>query len=262
MSRTQNTSREHDRGTEPSDADPTAALRGATGFIAPGHLTPETLQGLGEWLHATPSRPFVLRDFVEPGQAAAMGAAMRALPVWTRCVTAFRNESETEDIPARDWAEHPRRAAHHNVARDLRSALEEGAMSAEHQIALRRFLSRAALGDVLRNWITAGTGIRLTSKEASLELASYDAGDQIRPHQDLVPRRVFAVNFYLDEEYRPGTGGRLVYRNEEDDEFAVEPLFNTFSVIQIRPDAWHHVEAYEGTGTGRFTVSVGLHGSE
>ncbi|MFG3284434.1 2OG-Fe(II) oxygenase [Streptomyces sp. NPDC048111] len=251
MSRTPDTSQE----APPREA----ALNGAAGFINPEHLTADTLGSLGDWLTRAPSRPFVLRDFVAPRTARAMGAALRALPVWTRCVTAFASDTETEDIPESEWAGHPRRAACHYVARDLPGVLAEGAMESAHQAALRGFLGKALLTDTLRDWIAAGTGISLSSKETSLELACYGPGDQIRPHQDLVPRRVFAVNFYLDEAHRPDTGGRLVYRNEEDTEFAVEPLFNSFSMIQIRPDAWHRVEPYGGAGRGRFTVSVGLH---
>lgn len=260
MSRTLDTSTPREGG--PQEEAVAAALRGAAGFLAPAHLTEDTLGELHEWFRTTPSRPFVLRDFVEPDAAGAMGAAMRAMPGWRRCVTAFRSETETEDIPEEQWATHPRRAALHYVAREVPAALAEGAMDGGHQAALRRFLAHAALTGTFRHWIAAGTGVPVSSRETSLELASYGQGDQIRPHQDLVPRRVFAVNFYLDETYRPGSGGRLVYRNEEGTEFAVEPLFNTFSMIQIRPEAWHRVEAYDGPARGRFTVSVGLHRAE
>lgn len=257
MSHAQDVSR-NDR----ADEDLLAVLPGAAGFLNPAHLAPGAFLELREWLSASPSRPFVVRDFLEPGTARAMSAAMRALPVWTRCVTAFHSETETRDIPEAEWPKHPKRAACHYVARDLPRALADGAMDPAHQSVLRDFLTRAVLSDTLRTWITRGTGVPLNAKDTSLELASYGPGDQIRFHQDLLPHRVFAVNFYLDETHRPGSGGRLAYRNEEGTESTVEPLFNSFSIIQIRPDAWHRVEPYDGTGIGRFTVSVGLHRAE
>ncbi|MFD9123325.1 2OG-Fe(II) oxygenase [Kitasatospora sp. NPDC059571] len=234
-------------------------LSRAAALIAPEHLTAQTLESVSTWLSEPSDRPMVFRNFLRQEAAEATAAAMRALPVWARHVTAYRNLTETEAIDERDWPGHPERAACHFVAQPLTAALEPGAMAAEHQDSLRRFLSFAVITNRFRDWISLATGVPLNPKEASVELAAYGRGDQIRPHQDLFPNRVLGGNFYLDQDYRVGQGGRLGYRVDGGAETLVDPLFNTLSLFQIRADGYHWVEPFEPETIGRYTVSIGLH---
>jgi hypothetical protein len=240
------------------DQTVTEALRVTSGFIHPDHLTADTLADLGDWYRARPARPKVYRNFLRPAIADGVARALRALPVWDRCATVFQGPLTTGEIPEAEWPDHPDRAACHFIARPLVSALDPGGMDATLQHVLQQFLAFAVLAGPLRTWIGAGIGQQL-ERRTSVELACYRRGDAISAHQDLYPRRVLAVNFYLDEDYRPGTGGRLGFRNGDGTEFHVDPLFNTFSLIPILPDCHHWVEPFAGEGIGRFTISIGQH---
>ncbi|MEU8539742.1 2OG-Fe(II) oxygenase [Streptomyces sp. NPDC048717] len=237
-------------------------LTRASVFIAPEYVREETLDTVSQWMKSSSPEPMVFRNFLRPEAAAVTAAALRALPVWSRHVTAYYSQTETEIIDEADWADHPQRAACHYVAQPLTAALADGAMAAQHQTSLRRFLKFAVLTNGLRDWVSLGTGVRLSPKECSVEFAAYGRGDQIRPHQDLFPRRVLGGNLYLDEEHRSDTGGRLGFRLEGGEETMVEPAFNTFSLFPIRPDAHHWVEPFQRDTTGRYTVSFGLHRAE
>jgi hypothetical protein len=232
-------------------------LSRAAAFINPQYLTSPALDGIRDWMGSSPSTPLALGNFLTPTTAESMSAVMRALPAWGRVVTAYRNNAETYPIEERDWPQHPDRAACHFVAQPVQ-ALASGAMAAADQQALRRFLAFAITTDWLRDWIALGTGAPLGSVK-SVELAAYGPGDQITAHQDLYPGRIVGGNFYLDEAYQPGTGARLGYRVTGQGESFVEPVFNTLSLFAIRPDAWHWVEPYRGSGRGRYTVSIGFH---
>ncbi|WP_078887890.1 2OG-Fe(II) oxygenase [Streptomyces sp. NRRL S-118] len=239
-------------------AMPESSLARARRFIDERHLTPAVWQEMREWYTAEPGRPFILRDFLRPEWAGAMDAAMRALPVWSRCATVYTNSRDSREIPEAEWADHPHRAACHFVARPLGEALQNGSITDEHRRTIEQFLAFSVLTDTLRDFITAGVGFPLEPR-TSVELAAYRDGDRIRRHQDLFPGRVMAVNFYLDAAHRPGTGGRLGFRNEAGTDELVEPLFNTFSMIPVREECWHWVEPFSGEGTGRYTVSIGQH---
>ncbi|MGW4499117.1 2OG-Fe(II) oxygenase [Micromonospora sp. NPDC004336] len=232
--------------------------RKATGFIDERHLGPDTAAALHEWYRAVPGRPFVFRDFLRPSVAKGVASAMEALPVWSRCATIYEGSRDSAEIDEAQWAGHPLRAARHFVGRPLQAALEDGAMAPEHVNALRQFLAFAVLTDVLRNWLASRVGVPL-QRRTTMELACYRDGDEIRPHQDLFPGRIMAVNFYLDQAYRVGTGGRLGLRNEEDQEFTVDPLYNSFSLIPVREGCWHWVEPFREERMGRYTVSIGQH---
>lgn len=215
--------------------------------VSPEHLTPNALAELGDWFRARPTEPKVYRDFLREDLARAMGETMRALPVWERYSAVQRHK---DDPPT----------AGHFVARSLPDCLVDGRLQPEHRKALRVFLSFAVMSGALQTWIQEGIGVRLDPTRSSLELAAYRAGDHIEEHQDLLPGRILAVNFYLDETYRTGSGGRLGYRNENGRKFFVDPLFNTFALIPILPDSHHWVEPFQEPDMGRFTVSVGQHG--
>lgn len=227
-------------------------------FISAEYLTDDALAELGHWYSERPWRPRVYHNFLIDDVARSLAGVLRALPVWSRCATVYRGTLETEEISEPDWADHPDRAACHFVGRPLLDVFQPGAMDTASQTALKRFLSFAVTRGDLRTWISAGIGFPL-EKRTSVELACYSDGDQIMPHQDLFPDRVLAVNFYLDENYVPGTGARLGFRNEAGDEFHVDPIFNTFSLIPIDPACRHWVEPFTGEGTGRQTVSIGEH---
>ncbi|WP_158574157.1 2OG-Fe(II) oxygenase [Streptomyces triticagri] len=237
---------------------PADSLARARRFVDERHLTGETWAAMGEWYTAEPGRPFILRDFLRPQWAEAMHTAMRDLPVWSRCATAYINARDSVEIPETDWADHPHRAARHFVARPLSEALQSERVAPEQRRTLEQFLAFAVLTNTLRDWIAAGVGFELEPR-TSIELAAYSSGDRIRRHQDLFPGRVMAVNFYLDADYVPGSGGRLGFRNEAGHDELADPLFNTLSIIPVREECWHWVEPFEGTGTGRYTVSIGQH---
>ncbi|MFP8883835.1 2OG-Fe(II) oxygenase family protein [Streptomyces mangrovi] len=225
----------------------------------PAHLTDAARKELHDWFRSSPTEPKVFQEFLRPELARSMAEALRCLPVWERHSTAHRTSTETEDIPEEAWDGHPRRAARHFVARALPNALEDGKMEAPHQKALRAFLAFAVMSGGLQSWLEEGIGVEIDRSRNSLEFAAYKVGDSINVHQDLLPGRILAVNFYLDDAYRPSDGARLGYRNEEGREFRVDPLFNSFALIPILPDCHHWVDPYEGATTGRFTVSIGQH---
>jgi hypothetical protein len=245
--------------TAATDVSGDGVLSRAGALIATEHLSESTLLSVGEWANGDGDRPLVLRNFLRVEAAGDMSAAMRALSVWSRLVTVNRSTTETDEIDEQDWPSHPERASCHYVAQPLMAALAPGAMAEEHQQHLRRFLSFVVISNRFRDWVSLATGEALDPKKASVELAAYGRGDQIMPHQDLVPMRIIGVNFYLDAEYQTGQGGRLGYRVDDGPETLVDPSFNTLSFFRIRPDAYHWVEPFEPETMGRYTVSIGLH---
>lgn len=253
------------QATDSGTASTEEIVSRAATLISPGHLTDGALERVGAWMRTPGDEPLALRDFLRTDAAVAMSDAMRALPVWVRHVTAYRNLTETEFIDEADWAGHPERAACHFVAQPLTAALESGAMAPGHQRALRQFLSFVVISNRMRDWISLVSGVELDQSHMSIELAAYGRDDQIMPHQDLFPRRVLGGNFYLDQDYRSGTGGRLGYRVDGGPEYLTEPQFNTLSLFRIRPDAHHWVEPFQpetAGAKGRYTVSIGLHRAE
>ncbi|WNO67455.1 2OG-Fe(II) oxygenase [Streptomyces sp. AM2-3-1] len=229
-------------------------LRQFAKFVNPQHV--ESMDKLSTWIRSEPAEPLVFRDFLIEDRARAVAKAMRGIDVWSRCATTYHGTQGSAEIPESEWALNPHRAARHFVARPLARVLESGVLPDPGRKAVEQFLAFAVLVGPLRSWLSAGSGLELDG-QATVEFACYSAGDEIRPHQDLLPGRVMAVNFYLDEAYEKGTGGRLGYRNETGEEFFVDPLFNTFSLIPVREECWHWVEPFRGEGVGRYTVSIG-----
>jgi hypothetical protein len=230
------------------------------GIVDGRHLTDAARGALREWLETPRLEPLVLRDFLAPTFAEALAGVMRRLPVWVRAATILAGEGEDAtpvDVEEATWESEPAQLSRHFVARPLIDALEPGAMSAEDQTTLKRFLAFAVTSGALRRYLAEGSDVRL-EPATSLEFACYGPGDQILEHQDLVHGRLLAGNFYLDDEYREGSGARLGFRHG-DRISHVDPLFNTFSLIPIHPDCHHWVEAYSGDGVGRYTVSIGQH---
>ncbi|MFP8883827.1 hypothetical protein [Streptomyces mangrovi] len=216
------------------------------------------MRRLHTWFRGEPAEPLIFRDFLREDRARAVAAAIREFDVWSRCATTYHGTEGHAEIAEAEWPDHPDRAARHFVARPLSRVLEPDVLSEERRTALEQFLAFAVVSGPLRAWLSVGAGVELEAR-TSVEFAAYQASDEIRPHQDLLPGRVMAVNFYLDETYTRGSGARLGYRNEEGEEFFVDPLFNTFSVIPIREKCWHWVEPFQGDGVGRYTVSIGQH---
>lgn len=227
-------------------------------FINPAYLTAGPLADLRTWFGARPRQPKVFVDFLLPAVAEDLSAALKDVPVWSRCATIYRGNNEPEVVDPITWLRDPERAANHLVARPLVPCFEPGAWAPKHQSNLGRFLDFAILSGALHSWFVAGIGCVLDQR-TSVELACYERGDEIRSHQDLVPGRFLAINFYLDDEYRTAADGRLGFQNEQGEVFHVAPLFNTMSVIPIDEDCFHWVESFEADRRGRYTISVGLH---
>lgn len=234
----------------------TSAQESLIDLINPEYRSEGFARDLADWYRQVPAEPMHLRDFLKQDFAERMDAMMRDLPIWTTYATAATGPHTMEDVDPSEWDAHPRAFARHLVATPLEDALVPGRMSDLAADTLKTFLAFAVVGDAFRGWLSGGIA-RPLSQILSLELAAYRAGDLISIHQDLLPGRIMAVNFYLDRSYVPGTGGRLGYRNEIDREFMTEPLFNSLSMIPIREECWHWVERFTGEGVGRFTVSMG-----
>lgn len=239
-----------DRPTHP-------ALAAAARYVAPEHLTHAAVDRMRDWYRSDRPRPLALRDFLRPELARSLGDALRAIPTWSRHAAIYQGRSQKTEFweevePGLDLT------ATQFVVRDIKALLDEGVMDLPHQRALEQFLLFSVLSDGLRDWLKAGTGLDLR-KQTLMEFAAYRASDGLGAHQDLVPGRVLAVNFYLDQDYRPDQGGRLGFRNGSDEEFHVPPVFNSISVFPVREDCWHWVEPFRGDAVGRYTIAIGQH---
>lgn len=230
-------------------------------FVAPEYLTPQTLDRLHTWYHGEEQKPLALTGFLLPEFAADLAAALRELPAWERHAAIYEGRLQKTEFWGEDVAADPRVTISQFIVRDINALLDEGAMEPRHQRTLERLMIFSVLSDALRGWIKAGTGLDLRRRTV-MEMAAYRDSDALGAHQDLVPGRVMAVNFYLDENYRPEHGGRLGFRDGAGRESHVTPLFNTVSLMPIREDCWHWVEKFSGNGTGRYTIALGQHVDE
>lgn len=234
---------------------PTHELAGR--FINSTHLTEAALYQFGAWYRSKPSTPCTFRNFLREDVAAGMAEAMRSLPMWKRRAKIFAGDNSEAPIGLEEWEGHPRRWLRNWIAQPATAALEQGAMARDLQHNLEQFLAFSVMGGPLRSWMTTATGLSI-DRLASFELAAYGLGDLLEEHNDQVPNRVFAVNFYLDPEYEIGDGARLGYRNELGEVSYVDPLFNSASVIPIVDGCVHWIEPFLRDRRGRYTVSVGL----
>jgi hypothetical protein len=212
---------------------------------------------LRNWYFDDRHRPLALQDFLKPELARSLAAALRAIPTWSRHAAIYGGRSTTTEFweevdPGLDLT------ATQFAVRDIAALFEEGAMDPGHQRTLEQFLLFSVISDALRDWLKAGTGLSLRRKTL-MELAAYRASDGLGAHQDLFPGLVLAVNFYLDENYRPEQGGRLGFRNGHGTEFRVTPVFNSVSIFPLRDDCWHWVEPFTGDSVGRYTIAIGQH---
>ena len=237
---------------------PAAVAAAAAQYIAPRHLTGVAFTAVRDWYHAEHASPLHLTDFLVPHLAARLSAALRAVPTWARHSSLI----ETDQEPMEYWGEEADTAAGVTATQfrvpDIHALFAEGTLATPHRQALEDFFVFTVLSDTFRDWLKEGTGLVLR-KRTAMELAAYRNSDGLGDHQDLMPGRVFSVNLYLDDTYRPEHGGRLGYRNGAWEEFHVVPRFNSVSVIPIREDCWHWVEPFSGDGVGRYTIAMAQH---
>ncbi|MDQ0797259.1 2OG-Fe(II) oxygenase [Streptomyces sp. B1I3] len=233
-------------------------LAAAVPFIAPEYLTGDFFARMGDWYHGDEPHPLHLHNFLRPELAAAVSTAVRGIPDWSPHAALYEGRMGKTEF----WDEEA--DAGHEVTisqlavRDIPALLDSGAMDPAHQQVIEQFLAFALLSDTLRDWIKAGTGLELR-KRAFMEIAAYRRSDGLGAHQDLVPGRVLAMNFYLDENYRAEHGGRLSFRDGEGREHHIEPVYNSLSIIPIREDCWHWVEPFSSDTVGRYTIAIGQH---
>ncbi|MFD6831609.1 hypothetical protein CH313_29400 [Streptomyces sp. TSRI0384-2] len=236
-----------------ADVSPAAAR-----YIAPAHLTGAALDAVSDWYRAEHATPLHLTGFLVPELAARLAGALRAVPTWARHASLIERGQE----PIEYWGEEADTATDATASQfrvpDIHALFADGVLRPEHRRTLEEFFVFTVLSDTFRDWLKASTGLRLR-KRTAMELAAYRNSDGLADHQDLMPGRVFAVNFYLDEEYRLEHGGRLGYRNGRGDEFRAAPHFNSLSVIPIREDCWHWVEPFTSDRVGRYTIAMAQH---
>lgn len=227
-----------------------------TDLINPKFRTKDFADELFDWYRAKPACPLHLKEVFSSEFAVSMYTALTRLPNWGIHCTASTGPNTVEDVAPEVWATHPRAFARHLVASPLEKALLPGAMPEVHASDIRSFLKFAVMGEEFRGWLSAGVQVDL-ARIVSLEVASYRTGDLIPRHQDLLPGRIMSVNFYFDQQYKLGQGGRLGYENESGEVMMTDPIFNSLSLIPIREKCWHWVEPFAGNAIGRYTISIG-----
>ncbi|MGC4804657.1 2OG-Fe(II) oxygenase [Micromonospora sp. DT233] len=232
--------------------------RTATRFISQPYLTAERGEELNEWYRSGTGGPLTLPDFLDEEFARSLGRALREHPYWRRHTTAYDGDLRSYDVPERDWADNPARAARHYQLQPLVQALEAPEVPAELRAVLKRFVAFAITGPYLLSWVSSVIGESLEQR-TSFEFTRYGPGDQITPHHDLLPGRVLAANFYLDELYHPSAGGRLWFRAADGTEHVATPTFNSLTLIPIRVGCVHWVEPYTAEIPGRYTANLQIH---
>jgi Rps23 Pro-64 3,4-dihydroxylase Tpa1-like proline 4-hydroxylase len=118
------------------------------------------------------------------------------------------------------------------------------------------FLVFTIFGPVFRSWLSTVLG-RSLDPLAALEIARYQEGDFIVPHSDFIDSKVLGVNIYLDKDWNAKKGGCLNFINGAGQTYALEPRYNSLSLIPIAHDCFHSVAPWKSTRPGRYTVSLG-----
>ncbi|MFP8883830.1 2OG-Fe(II) oxygenase [Streptomyces mangrovi] len=233
-------------------------LNTAGRFISQEYLEPKIRQELHDWFQEGSGGPRTLPGFLEEGFARTLGRCLRGLPHWQRYASVYEGDVRTNEVTEEEWEAHPTKAARHFLLRPLLEAVDSPEVAENERKALGQFLGFAVTGPTLLSWVSSVVGHPLEPR-TSFEFTRYGPGDQITPHHDLLPGRVLAVNFYLDEHYDGSTGGRLWYRDADGRDHVTAPEFNSFTMIPIRTGCTHWVEPWNGNEPGRYTANLQIH---
>ncbi|MBT2450998.1 2OG-Fe(II) oxygenase [Streptomyces sp. ISL-43] len=237
--------------TQKNSGDP-AGLRAA-------ERTPQELAELGALLSRQPARPVQLPEFLPGEQALRLSETVQAMPTWRSSPVVWNpGRHSTRGVSADEWDATPAelRAAVRDVAQDVPALFDEGSgYPAEYRSLLADLFVFACMGPELRAlldaWVAPGKPLR-----TNMEFARYGHGDRLGEHSDAESDTLFVLNLYLDPRYREADGGVLGFRNEDGEEFAMPPRFNSVSVMPIRPGCVHWVSPWRVARPGRHTVSI------
>ncbi|WNO67452.1 2OG-Fe(II) oxygenase [Streptomyces sp. AM2-3-1] len=227
-------------------------------FINPTYLEPDARADLHEWYMQGKGGPRTLRNFLSAEFATALGDALRSLPYWVRYASVYEGDVRTREVDEKSWEGHPDKAARHYLIRPMLSAIESPDVPEEHRKVLKQFLAFVVTGPYFLSWVSCVVGDSLEPR-TSFEFTRYGTYDHITPHHDLIPGRVLAANFYLDDQYEDSRGGRLWFRDADGEDYATLPEFNSFTMIPIRDGCRHWVEPYTGSEPGRYTANLQIH---
>lgn len=230
----------------------------ASRFLDERYTSEAAVAEVKDWFSRHAGGPLTLPGFLQPDLAADLATALRRFGSWSRYTTAFEGRTRMVEIDSGQWATHPTRAARHYLARPLVETLDSPSTPGVDRAALSRFLGFAVTGGYLLSWLSAITDCPVEPR-TSFEFSCYGQGDMITEHDDLLPGRILAANCYLDDAYACEQGGQLHFRDEQGREYTVDPVFNSFTLIPIRPGCVHWVEPYLSVGRGRFTANFQIH---
>lgn len=240
--------------------------RGPLRLIAGRWADPSALS-LTSWLWQGRPSPLVLDGFFESGFAVRFHQEVARLASWERQTRVFLGADETIDVDERESRESPAGVAfpgqgpatqRHDYYPDLAAEIDPHSARAVDTRSLRQFIAACVVGSELRDWLSDALAVKVGDR-SSFELVRYRPGDQIQPHQDLIPGRVFAVLWYVDPDTARGEGSDLRVTGPGGESWLVEPVFNRLVVIPIRTDYWHEVTERTSQRTGRQTASVGIY---
>ncbi|MEX0972380.1 MAG: 2OG-Fe(II) oxygenase family protein [Solirubrobacterales bacterium] len=227
-------------------------------WIDPRYLQAPVLEELRTRFAIRPRRPLSLPSFLAAERAAELAAALRRIRRWDRVHTVLDEEERLREISAGEWGARPaeERWSAQELARPLATVVDDAERLDERgREQLAALFDFVIVGVAFRTWLGQIAGVPL-GPHVSCELVRYRRGDFIARHTDTHDARIVGLNLYLDADYRRQDGGQLGYANEEQDEFSVDPAFNSLSLIPIDRACCHWVGPWKAGRPGRETVSL------
>jgi hypothetical protein len=240
-------------------------------WIAAEHLGPGSIDAYRRAYLESPVRMVVIRDFLRPEIAAAIGGFLTGTVRFDKVFGLYSRKLSYGELSEAEWAAADEADRFYRfgrffglpaetriyslplIALDLRERLN-CSITSEMLTFLRFYfaINDRRMGD----WFGA-VADRAVGPSLITNVNEMREGDFIAPHSDrgVDPRRLSVVT-YFTPEWRPEFGGALCITDGRGVAERVETEFNSLIIFDVQHDTKHHVEPVSGSARGRGRTSV------
>ncbi|WP_052657475.1 2OG-Fe(II) oxygenase [Thalassospira sp. HJ] len=212
-------------------------------WINPKYSRQDVIEMHQHEFHRRPQKFLVLDDFV---QADALRSIRKLLLGEGQCEEMFRRYRDKSFVEKEKFydSHDEDRFIHEFIYRKPASG-KEMAPSTLEDVKMRAQIQSEAFHSWLR--LLTGRDVQYTN---AINLKRLDHEHFLRWHNDSAQGRVLCMVLYLHEDWQPGFGGRLQYKDENNDIHNIDPLFNRVVIFDSNKNFNHAVEPMTPAATG------------